>query len=800
MKVLLSWLAEFVEITEGAESMAEKLTSAGMKVEKVTRPGAGVKGVLVGEVLSITPHPNAEKLTLVQVGLGSGISEIVCGATNFAVGDRVPVAVPGSTLPGLGAIQAKRLMGIVSNGMMCSASELKLGEDHSGLLILGPDAPVGAELGDVIELDDALLELEINPNRPDAMGLLGVAREVAACTGAALKPFTPKLKEGRVRVERLTSIEVADPAGCPRYLGRVVEGVTASNSSSTLARHRLLLSGMRPLSAVVDATNYALMVTGQPLHAFDLDRLDGGRIVVRRAEQGETLTTIDGTERALDPDDLVIADGSKPVALAGVMGGVESEVSAGTSRILLESAYFNPVVIFRSAKRHNVRSEASSRMERGTDPNGVDFASQLATSLILEWAGGTAATGAIDIYPNPIEPRVITLRPKRARKLLGVDWRGKQMAEALERLGLSPAVEKGMITTVAPTYRVDLKAEEDLIEEVARVTGYDQIPTTLPKGRNRIGSVPPRERQLRRLKRVLTGAGLFEAHTSSLVGPADLRLLGGDPAAAGGVMNPLTQEESLLRTSLLPGLLRSVAGNLSRRPGEVRLFEAGKVFIQSGGGESMPGQIDEHERLGVVMAGQVSQQWYASGRPLDFFDLKGTLEIVTESLRIPGVTYQSHSDPPYHPTRAAALVAGSRQVGLMGELGEEAAAKLGLSQRVMMGEFDLDVLLELASPPGAIADRARFPAVFLDIAVALSEDVPAELVISTARAAGGEYLESVRLIDVYRGDQLGEGRKSLALALTFRSGKGTLQEGEAIHARDSIAAAISEHHGGTIRA
>ncbi|CAN5819074.1 phenylalanine--tRNA ligase subunit beta [soil metagenome] len=797
MKVPLTWLAEFVEINGTPEEIAAKLTSAGMKVEKTYRTGEGVEGIIVGEVSEINAHPNADKLSVVKVRTGCMDISVVCGAGNFKVGDRVPVAQPGSKVPKVGEIGRRKFRGVPSEGMLCSASELGLGDDHSGILVLDPETVVGTDLKQALGLGEAVLELEINPNRPDAMGLIGIAREVAACTGAELRNFSSILQfdVSARQASEIVQVEIRDPAGCPRYMARVIESA-GSGPSPAWAQQRLILSGVRPISAIVDATNYAMLVTGQPQHAFDMDKVGGGRIVVRRAAPGEVLTSIDGVERKLDPEDLVIADESVPIALAGVMGGQDSEVTDSTVRVILETATFETRSIFRTSRRHALRSEASARFERGVDPGGVDLASRLATALIVNWAGGTAAAGVVDVYPRPVEREVITMRPDRARALLGAEFRTEQMTDALTRLGLNPENENGGIRTTVPTFRVDLKVEEDLIEEVARVIGYDKIPTTLPAGRNRAGKLSDQEKALRKLRRALIGAGLYEARTSSLVSPADLEKIGLAPDAATPLANPISRDESLLRPSLLPGLLRSAALNFSRRPGAVRLFEIGRSFHPNGIEPPI-----ERLRLAIAMGGVTPQEWHSPERQLDFFDLKGALEVVLQTLSVRDATFEERHEAPFHPTRAAGLFAADgTRLGLFGELDAQAADRAGVPERFGMGEFDLDALLNQTGAPPPRPETSRYPAVLLDLAVVVPEKVDARSLLNTAREAGGQLLENVRLIDVYRGEQVGAGNKSIAVSMTFRSPERTLADGEALASRNAIAGAISERHSGRVRA
>lgn len=795
MKVPLSWLSEFVEITESPEVMADRLTAAGMKVEKIHRMGAGVEGIIIAEVMEINAHPNADKLSLVRVRSGCMESSIVCGASNYKVGDRVPLAQPGAQIPGIGKITARKLRGVVSEGMLCSARELGLGDDHAGIMILGPEAVVGADAKEILALGDVIFELEINPNRPDAMGLMGIAREVAACTGAGLKDVNHMFKfpVGPNDTSDQVQVKIEDPDGCPRYIARVIDGISSAPSPGW-AQRRLSMCGIRPISAVVDATNYALLVTAHPLHAFDLQKVGGSTIVVRRATAGEEMVSIDGVTRILDPSDVVIADERQPVALAGVMGGRDSEVTDATTTVILESATFDPRSIFRTSRRLGLRSEASARFERGVDADGAEHASALAAALIAEWAGGQVSSGVVDVYPAPAEPQVVNLRPERARALLGASFTDEQMIDALGRLGLSPTTEGGKLRTVIPPYRVDLRLEEDLIEEVARVIGYDQIPSKLPSG-ERIGKLTDEEKLVRRLKRALNGAGLFEARTSSLIGPADLEAIGAPSDSAMKVTNPIGQDESLLRTSLIPGLLSSAALNFSRRASDVRLFEIGKTFHPEG-----PGQPTEKLRLGMFLGGSVPQQWHTASTELDFFDLKGVFEVVLKTLRIHDATFEPRLESWLHPTRAAGVFSAEGvRLGIFGEMDLEAAKRVGLPARVCVGEFELTALLALSGPPQAPGQAGKYPAVLLDLAVVVPDSTEASAVQASASYAGGELLESVRLIDVYRGEQVGEGNKSLAFALTFRSADRTLNDGEAIASRDAIAAAIAERHKGKIR-
>lgn len=794
MKVPVSWLADFVDLPADPYELAEMLTTAGLKVESVRSPRRDLKNVVVAKVMAIHPHPNADRIRLVDVDEGSGKTRrIVCGAWNFEVGDRVALAVPGVRLPNGLQIAERKVRGELSEGMLCSAAELRLTEDAEGLLILPPSAVEGDEVSGALGLDEVVLDLEITPNRPDLMSLIGVAREVAAITSIQLKIPEVEIKEGSVRASDIVSLQVDDPIGCPRYLARVITDVTVGPSPEWVQR-RLTSAGLRSISNVVDATNYALLVTGHPLHAFDLDRLDGQKIVVRRASQGELITTLDGAGRALEADDLVIADARRPVAIAGVMGGAESEVSGTTTSVLLEAAHFEPATISRTSRRYGLRSEASARYERGTDPNNVEFASALAASLIVEWAGGELSSGPVDFYPQPMQSRPVVLRTDRARAITGTGYSDDEMVVALARLGLAPRRSDGVITVDAPTRRQDLKIEEDLIEEIARLLGYDRVPSQLPASRSRAAALTPEQRLIRRMREVLAGSGLFEALTQSMIGPEHLKVLGFAEVPALEIAHPMTIDESLMRPSLLPGLVAGVQRNHSRRNLDVRLFEIGPVFIPSG--NTLP---DEPTRLGIVMSGVQRQSWLSKERLLDFYDLKGVVENLVGCLRIPEIRFEPVTLPPYHATRAAEVRSGTTVLGTFGELGEQVRERADLAHRIYAGEFDVDRMLELAMPPAPSSTTARFPAVLLDLSFAVKDDVRASDLVNVARESGGNDLEHVRIFDVYRGDQLDEGHRSIALSLIFRNPSRTLTEQEAISSRDAIAAELRERFGAEAR-
>lgn len=797
MRVPLSWLAEYVDFDPDPDALASKLTGVGLKVETVHRPGAGLEGVVVGEVLEIRDHPRADNLILAEVSTGDSKRQIVVGARNFAAGDKVPVALPGARLPGGVVIERQTKRGEASEGMLCSARELGIGEDHTGILVLAPESETGSDVRRLLGLDDAILEFEINPNRPDAMSLLGVAREVAALDGSELRVPDTSVRESGPSIEGAAGVTIEDVTGCPRYLARVIRGVRVGPSPGWV-QMRLFQAGYRPISNVVDATNYALLVTGHPMHAFDLDRLVQRRIVVRRAKSGERIVTLDEEERTLDPDDLVIADATHAVAIAGVVGGKDTEVSEATTDILLESAYFDPVSILRTSKRHGIRTEASARFERGMDPGAVDQAAAYAASLISDWAGGEVATGTIDRYPEPRRPVAVSLRPERANLVLGTRLSSDQMTSALSRLGFEVTMQDGAIRAVVPTRRPDVTIEADLIEEIARLEGYDSVPSRLPSGRNRAGALAGDRLFLRRIRHLLTAAGVWEAQNSSLIGPADLDKIGypeGHPARkAIRLVNALSSEESVLRPSLVPGLLASIARNVARRNLSVRLFEIGRCFLPAD--DLLP---EEPLRLGFALHGPLDQEWHTPSREMDFYDLKGALEVVFAGLRISKAGYRPVEEVPFHPTRAASVVIDETTVGTIGEIAPGVAERYDLPYRAIVGELEVQALLERARPP-RVPESGRFPAALVDLAIEVPEEVPAGEVLATARSSGGEHLEEARIFDLYRGEQIAKGNKSIAISLRFRHPDRTLTDAEALRWRDAIADAIVAAFGGRVRA
>ena len=773
MRVPLSWLREFTPVEAGAEELARRLPIAGLQVEEVIRTGAGIEGVVVGKVLDISEIPGATKIIWVTADAGDGPRGIACGARNFAIGDLVPVALPGAKLPNGMEIGRREMYGRTSDGMLCSAKELAIADDHSGIFVLPEDLKIGQDLREALALDDEILDIDITPNRPDLLSIVGCAREVAALYDLPLTVLDPPPREEGPPASELATVAIEDAKGCPRYLARVITGIS-SGPSPWWMRRRLLACGQRPISGPVDVTNLVLLERGHPLHAFDLGKLRGRAIVVRRPRKSEErFVTLDGVERRLTKDDVAICDAEGPVAVAGIMGGADSEVSDATTEILLESAYFAPERIGRTARRLGLRTEASVRFERGADPEGVPAAAARAAQLLAEVAGGTVARGAIDVYPNPAKPNAIRLRVARTNALLGVTISAEEMAAGLKSLGCTiDSHTRSSVRVTPPTFRPDLRTEVDLVEDVARRYSYDRIPLTLPSSGRAGGAT--REQTLRRLvRRLLLGSGLSESVTLSMLPPKlpDVLGLSDDHSWRGGLViaNPLSEEESVLRTSLIPGLLLAAAKNVARRNTTIGLFEIGTAFLPSNA--ELP---HEPLRAAWLFTGPAPTGWHGPQRDLDFFDAKGAMDRLVEGLGVPGVAYEAATVEPMHPGRSASVSLNGAQIGVVAELHPRVARALDLDARVAVAEVDLAPLLAAAreSAPGELP---RFPAVTRDLAVLVPENTPAADVEGVVREAAGPLLSDVAVFDVYRGV---ESSVSLAFSLTFRDPQRTLTDAE----------------------
>ena len=794
MRAPLAWLGDFVGIDVPVETLAEMLSLSGTKVESVDVPGGSVRGVVVAEVLDIRPHPNADNLTLVEVGTGGETERVVCGARNFEVGDRVPFATVGAELVGM-RVDERKIRGEASRGMLCSGAELGVSRDHSGILVLPADAGPGDDVGRLLGLGQPVLQLEITPNRPDCMGMIGIAREIAALLGSSLE-VPPAVPGAGAAKSSPVEVEVADPQGCPRYVARYLDGVSVAPSPAWLSA-RLLAAGVRPISNAVDVTNYVMLETGQPLHAFDARRVAERRIVVRKAADGEHLVTLDGVDRRMTAADLMIADPLRPLAIAGVMGGEGSEVDAGTHAVILESAYFDPASIGRTSRRHGVRTEASARFERGVDFEAQPYAAARAAQVIAELSGGESSPAVVDVYPAPIARRRVELRPGRTSAYLGYDIALEAQAGHLSSIGFGVRrVPAGLVTEV-PSWRPDIAREEDLIEEVARLAGFDKLPSTLPPGA--AGGLEPRQAAERRLKRTLVAHGVHEAWTPSFGNEAELDRLGLEPGHPARAMvalaNPMSEDESMLRSTLLPGLLKCAARNLAHRVQGAALFEVARVYRPSDG--RLP---HEPLTLGAVLTGnRYHPGWRVPAPQWDFFAAKGVLETALAGLGCRSPGWSPVGVMPWHPTRAAEVSVGELELGTLGELHPDVCERFDVTPGTVALELSLEALL--ARSPGRIkvVEPPRFPPVYIDVALVVDADVPAGTVEVAAAYAGAPEVASLRLFDVYTGAQVPEGKKSLAFALELRAPDRTLTDEEAVAVRDRMVAALRDEVGAELR-
>lgn len=794
MRVSLSWLREFTPVEGDAAAIADALNQIGLIVDAVDEPGREIAGVVAARVLEVADHPDADKLTLVDIDHGAGQTRVVCGARNLGSGDVVPYAPPGATLPGGFILEKRKIRGQVSDGMLCSARELGIGEDHEGILHLDASAELGADAREVLGLDDVVFELDITPNRPDAMSIVGVARDLAALTGAPFEVPEPSVTGGGRAAAEECTVEIVDLDRCPRYLA--MTGSVEMGTSPEWLRGRLTLAGMRPISSVVDVTNYVLLERGQPLHAFDHDRLGGGGIRVRVARDGERMTTLDGVEREFTAEDLLICDADDvPHAIAGVMGGLHSEVGTATTRLLLESAYFSPAGILQTSKRLGLRSEASARFERGVDPNGIEVSARRAWELFEQVAEGTAGSGAVDEYPRPVEREQIALRPRRVNEVLGTELKASEITGYLEALEMEVDGDDPRLTVSVPTFRPDLAREIDLVEEVARLHGYNNVERTVPRPAAQVGALTPDQRRRRVAFDALVGAGLDEAMTLSLVAPSDLEAAG-YPAVGIEVENPLRSEESLLRPAVLPGLLRSVAFNASHGIADTGLFEVGTVFQAPRDGEVLP---DEHEHLAVTLSGVRARHPHEPDRPVDVHDAVGVVEIVVEALELDAWQLDPAPRPGFHPGRCAVLYVDGEEAGAVGEISPQVIDALELPEPTVGLEVDLGRLIRARRRERWYRPPSRFPSSSIDLAFVVERSVPAAVVRTTLVDAGGDLLERVELFDVFESETLGPDRVSLAYRLRFRAGDRTLTDEEVGELRQQCIDAVSRSHGAELR-
>jgi phenylalanyl-tRNA synthetase beta chain len=824
MRVPLRWLRSYCDPGLPVQEVADALTMAGLKLERLHHTGVGdVSAFLVGRVLESERHPNADRLTVCRVDVGRGEPQtIVCGAPNVAAGQTVAVALPGAVMPDGTTLGEAKLRGVKSSGMILAEDEVGIGEDHAGIMVLHGDLPVGGALAEHLPIADDVIEIEITPNRPDAMGVYGVARDLHAATGAPLAAdptvadATPTAAAdatpaGGDSADDHISIEI-DPDICLRFTARVFEEVKIGPSPLWL-KQRLMAAGQRPIMNVVDITNYVMLTCSQPLHAFDLDRVRGGRIDVRRARDGETMVTLDDVERRFNTEAALVCDGEGPSGIAGIMGGQISEVSEGTTRVLMEAATWVGPNIMRTSKALGLRTEASARFEKQLHPELAMAGQRLAARLMVDLCGARMVPGTVDVYPRSAEPRVVPLRHARMEKLLGEriedeTARGILVRLGFERLGAAAESAAAERWRVPPSRDSDVRREADLIEEVARIHGLDKLPTTLPARRRAVGRLTRSQRLRRRLEDLLRDRGLSECVSYSFTSPAAIQRLRLDDVPLLRLDNPLSEEHSVMRPWLLPGLLDAARHNSAHGRPNVRLFESAHVYrpsepLDAAPAEAPGGRLPALERhhLAVLLTEAAPGGWRSERRPADFFAARALLEAVVGAAGVEWLAEEGER-PFLHPGRSAAIVAreGERNLGWLGELHPLVAREWDVPGPVAGFELDVEAVLEVtAGTEDVYRDVTSFPAVLQDIAVVVGEGVSAAEVEEAVRAGGAELLTGVEVFDLYRGEQAGEGNKSLALRLEFRAADRTLTDEEVARRREAIEREL-DAIGGRLRA
>ncbi len=805
MLVSLEWLKEYVDFDLSPQDLAEALTMVGLEVEEIINTSTeGLDKVVVGKIIDCKPHPNADKLSLCLVDKGSGDPvSVVCGAPNARKGLLSPLALVSAELPGGFKIEVVKIRGEASYGMLCSEKELKLGNDADGIMELPDDLIPGTPIISALGLNDTVFNIELTSNRSDCLSIVGVAREVSAITGNPLKKPGIAFSESDTKASELTSVTIYAPDLCRRYSARLVLGAKIGPSPYWM-RRRLESVGLRAINNVVDVTNYVLMELGHPLHAFDFEKLSGRRIIVRRARNGEHITTLDEIERTLTPDMLVIADAEKPVAVAGVMGGSGSDVTDETTNILIESAYFDPVSISKTSKALGMHTEASHRFERGTDIEGLITALNRTAQLIQQLAGGEICTGIVDTYPVPYEKIEVSLRPKRANSILGTDLESKDIARLLESIEFQVRDDNDDLLVTVPSFRPDVSREIDLIEEIARLYGYNNIPVTMPASEIPYESDQESLNEKKMLYRekvrnALNACGLTEVLNYSFHDPGafDRLELETDNIYRNALVlrNPISENQSVIRTTLIPGLLSNISYNLNRRTTDIRIFEIGRVFHPKEGKK----QPDEPEYISGAITGQFNTKlWNQQTRTADFYDIKGAVESILEAFGIKTYTFTLENKPPFLNGRCAKIIVENKILGIFGEIRRSVLDKHDIDQDVYAFELEFDKLLEYAKF-ATFQQLPIYPSVYRDMSLILDFNILHSDIEETIRSIGGDLILSVNLFDVYKGKQIPENKKSLAYAIEYYSPDRTITDEEVDEIHERIISGLNQKFGAELR-
>ena len=797
MLLPINWVKDYVEIDMESRELADKLTMTGSNAEEVITLREDITNVVVGKILSVEPHPNADKLVVCKVDVGTETIQVVTGADNVAEGQLVPVALHGSTLPGGITIKRGKLRGVESQGMMCSGEELELkdedypGAEVDGILILQEDYPLGMDIKQALDLGGDVIDFEITSNRPDCLSVVGMAREIAATTNRPWSMPEISIATGIGDIVDELKVEVENTDLCPRYLARVVKDIKIQPSPQWM-RRRLAAAGVRPINNIVDITNYVMLELGQPMHAFDLDKVEGRKIIVRNAKPGETLITLDDKQRKLTPDMLVIADTNKPIALAGVMGGANSEITEETKQIVFESALFNGASIRMTSKKLGLRSESSARFEKGLDINMALTAVERAAQLVQELGAGTVVEGCIDVLGASTDKRKLTVRWSRINQILGLNLTIEQITDILTRLGLEVSVDSETITAVIPTYRNDIEGIADLAEEVARIYGYDRIPLTLMENSAAKGTRTEKQKLVRKIKTALTGMGMYEAITYSFTSLNVYETIGmTDPSDYPNVVrisNPLGEDQSIMRTTMLPAMLEVLSHNYNRRIENCRIFEINPIFLP----KALPLTDLPDEVLTLAMG--------EYGDNVDFYALKGKIEVLVSLLGLDSrITFQPAKHPALHPGRTAEILMDGENIGVFGQIHPKIAENYETDTGAVLGELNLQAMLDQADTNRQYKALPRYPAVTRDLAIIVDKKVQAAQILELIQKGGGNILEEVSLFDIYQGSQIPEGHKSMAYALSYRAPDRTLKDDEVNKAHQRIVGLLETELGAKLR-
>jgi len=803
MTISLHWLQELIDIPYTIEELDSVLTMLGLEVEKTHNAGAGIEGFVIGKVLEKAKHPDADKLSVCKVFDGKEERQIICGAPNVDAGQTVVVALPGAIVPNGGfEIGKRKIRGVESIGMICSKAELNLGEDSGGIWELPPDAPIGIPLARYLGLDDTILEIGITPNRADCLSHIGVAREIAAITGNTLRIPDTTVTENEQSIHNGIAITVEDNNLCPRYAARIVRNVKITESPEWL-KHRLESLGLRPRNVIVDITNLVLMECGQPLHAFDLDTINDKKIIVKTAKSEQKFTTLDGKERTLDDSMLMINDNITPIAVAGVMGGENSEISDSTTSVLIESAYFNPSSIRRTAKKLGISSDASYRFERGVDPEAIIYAVNRAASLMAELAGGTVDKEIIDIYPNPIIPKTITLRYSQIQRILGISVTDVKVNEYLRNLGfIEKEKSNDSITVTAPSWRVDMEQEIDLIEEIARLYNYDNIEADVSATFPADATITPQFSTSSRrntIRHYLTHRGLQEIITYSFTDPATAALSTDNPIK---LANALGEEFSIMRPSLLPAMLKVIDRNCRNGQNSLALFDCGKNFTIPVKEKTLIPGILEKEELCIALTGDyIPQHWVEKQRKADFYDIKGIVEeILFDSLRLTGIILvPAEQNNIFFSANRMDIIAHKKVIGTVGEIDRSILKKFGVEQNVFAASISLSDIYSHPSKKAQYKAPSTFPYVRRDAAFTVSQEIQADELLRAVRGVNSPLLKDADIFDIFTGDVLGKDKKSIALSFIFGSDERTLIDQEIQDSFQAIIEAVESGTGAILR-